>query len=153
KAELASAQAKAVAALESWGAWLEKEKLAAARRDFRIGASLYRAKLQHTLQSGMSADQIRARAERDLRETQAVMYDTASGLYRKLLPGQSVPADRAAAIRAVLDKLSESAPQADTILQQASREFQSARTFIEEHNLVTLYDTPLKIVEMPEFQR
>jgi uncharacterized protein (DUF885 family) len=61
--------------------------------------------------------------------------------------------DRGKVIRAVLDKLAERRPDASTIVKDATREFAEATAFVKKKGLVTVYDTPLKIVEMPEFQR
>jgi uncharacterized protein (DUF885 family) len=152
RASVAPAQAKAIAALEDWGKWLASDLLPRANRDFRIGPEVYRAKLRHTLASGLSPQEIRVRAERDLRETQQAMYEVAVGLHRKYFPERNRD-DRPSVIRAVLDKLAESRPRADTIVEQAKRELADAAAFVRRHRLVTVYDDPLRIVEMPEFQR
>ena len=147
KASIAPAQAKAVAALESWSKWLSSDLLPRATRDFRIGPDLYRAKLKFSLDSDFTADQIGERARKDLADTHAVMYETARTLYK----GNST--DRKEVIRAVLDRLAEQRPTAATIVDQSKRELADATAFVRKQNLVSVYDTPLRIVEMPEFQR
>jgi uncharacterized protein (DUF885 family) len=69
------------------------------------------------------------------------------------LPGKSDLSDRKQVIRTVLDKLAQRRPQADTVVDQARRDLTEATEFVRKHNLVTLYETPLRIIEMPEFQR
>ena len=151
--KIQAAQAKAIAALEDWGKFLNDQVLPRATRDFRIGPELYQAKLRYNLDSTMTIEEIRQGAERDLKQTQAAMYDTAASLYPKLFPDKTAVSDRKAVIRAVLDKLAESRPDAATIVTLARREFMDATEFVRAKNLMTIYDTPLEIVEMPEFQR
>jgi len=141
KAALAPAQAKAVAALKDWRDWIQKDLLPRANKDFRIGPELFRAKLRYTLGSDLSPAQIRERSLRDLKETQAAMRETS----QKISGSPN--------IKAVLDKLAESRPNASSIVELAQRDLVECTDFIRTHNLVSLYDSPLKIVEMPEFQR
>lgn len=150
---IAPAQHDALAALDDWVRWLKSDLLGRATRDFRIGPELYRHKLFYALNSSLSPEDVRARAERDLLETQTELYQTATRLYPKLL-GSAIPdRDRKAIIRAVLDKLAEQKPEAGTIVEQARRELVEATAFVRKSGLVSVYDTPLRIVEMPEFQR
>jgi uncharacterized protein (DUF885 family) len=153
RASVAPAQARAIAALQEWGQWLEKDLLPRATRDFRIGPEMFRAKLRYTLESDLSPDDIRTRAGRELTETQNAMYDTAAGLAKKLNLTVKDAGDRKLLIRSVLDKLAESRPKADTIVAHATRELAGATDFVRRHHLVSVYDTPLRVVEMPEFQR
>ena len=150
---LPEAQSKAIAALEAWSAHLTSKVLPNATRDFRLGPKLYAEKLRLTLGAGLTVDEIRARAERDLAQTQNAMYQTALPLYRAYFKTAAGSADRNKVIRAVLDKLSENRPDAATIVAEATRELAGAAEFVRKHELVTVLDTPLKIVETPEFQR
>ena len=147
KESIGPAQQRAVAALQSWRDWLEKEIVPKADRGFRIGPDLYRAKLRYTLASDLSPDEIRSRAEKDLRDTQTRMYEIALKL------GFSKSGDRASVIRATLDKIAENRPSADTIVSVAERDLKDATDYVRTRKLLTVYDSPLKIVEMPEFQR
>ncbi|MBC7925692.1 MAG: DUF885 domain-containing protein [Bryobacteraceae bacterium] len=144
---IAPVQAKAVAALNEWREWMKTELLPGANQDFRIGPELYQAKLRHTLGSDLTAAQIRERADRDLKQTQAMIYDTASRLTKP------VAGNRTATIRAVLDKLADQRPSGDTILGLAQRDMVEATEYVRTHNIVSLYESPLRILEMPEFQR
>jgi uncharacterized protein (DUF885 family) len=144
---LEAARDKAVGALKEWREWLQKELLPRANKDFRIGTELYRAKLRHTLSSDLAPEQIRTRAEADLKQTQAAMYETA----RKL--GGTAGGDRSKVIRSVLDKLAESRPDASSIVALAKSDLAEATDFVRSRGLVTVFESPLRIVEMPEFQR
>jgi uncharacterized protein (DUF885 family) len=145
--EVADAQGKAVRALEAWRQWLSSDLLPRAKRDFRIGPDLYRAKLRLALHSDLSPEEIYRRAQKDLETTKQMMYRIAAGQVTKAAPA---PSD---VVRAYLDKLSDQRPDAATVVEQARRELADATAFVRKHKLVSVYDTPLKIVEMPEFQR
>ncbi|MEO5960084.1 MAG: DUF885 domain-containing protein [Opitutaceae bacterium] len=155
KAELAPAQEKAIAAFTAYKAWLEKDVLPTASGEFRIGAERFRKKLRYALDSDLSPEEILARAERDLAETTAAFYATALPLFKKYFPAAdaAAQADRPKAIKAVLDKLAEKRPDDDTVVAGAKEITDAATQFVRARNLVTVPDTPLKIITLPEFQR
>ncbi len=64
-----------------------------------------------------------------------------------------VPTDRKAVIRAVLQRLSDSAPNNSTVVKFAEQDLAEATAFIRAKNLLTLPSDPVKIIVMPEFQR
>ena len=150
--DLAPAQARAVAALDDWGRWLEQDLLPRAHRDFRLGPELYRIKLRHTLDAEITPDQIRERAGRDLERAQEEIYRTAVMLYQRWSPNADV-SDRKHVVRAVLDKLAENRPTAETIVPEAERVLREATELVRAKELVTVPATPLRIVVMPEFER
>jgi uncharacterized protein (DUF885 family) len=148
-------QEKAMAALTAYKDWLENELLPRATGEFRIGAERFRKKLGFALDSDLSPEQILDRAERQLVTTTEELRATAEPLYRKYFPGQSggAPATPAAMIKAVFDKLAEKAPTDETVVERAKEITAAATRFTREHDLVTVPDTPLKVIVLPEFQR
>ncbi len=86
KAELAPAQATAIAALTDYGKWLEKDLLP--RSNGRISARRgeISAKLKFALSSDMSKEDLLKRAETDLKQTQDRMYAVAKPLFDKHFP-------------------------------------------------------------------
>jgi uncharacterized protein (DUF885 family) len=154
RAKLAPARKRAIAALESYGIWLEKELLPRSNGDFRIGREAYRQKLRFAIDSELTPETILGSAEAELRATQAAMLETALPLYRQYFPGKAVDGvDRTTVIRAVLDKLAEVHPDSATIVDQARRSLAAATDFVRAKNLVTVPDDPVKVIVMPEFQR
>ena len=155
KAELAPAQAQAVAALKDYQQWLEHDVLPHANGNFRLGAEKFRKKLHYALASDMPMEEILRRAEHELETTTQQMYVTALPLYRGYFP-QATEADqhdRAKVIKAVLDHLATKHANDDTIVQRVRDITDAATRFVREHHLVTVPDTPLKIIVLPEFQR
>ena len=150
--DLAPAQQRAVAALEDWGRWLEHDLLPRAHRDFRLGPEIYRAKLRYSLDSDLTPGQIHERAGRDLQRAQEEIYRTAVVLYQGWSPNADV-SDRKRVVRAVLDKLAENRPTADTIVPLAERVLGEATELVRAKQLVTVPSTPLRIVVMPEYER
>ena len=156
EAELAPARAAAVAALEEYGRWLEKDLLPRSTGDFRLGDAMWRKKLRFSLDSDLSKEEIYARAQADLKVTQQAMYETALPLFKKFHPevtDAAKLADVKYVNKAVLDYLAQSRPNNDTIVEKAKATLAAATEFTREHKLMTVPKEPVKIIVMPEFQR
>ncbi len=155
-AELKPARDAAVAALEEYGQWLEKDLKPRSTGDFRIGDAMWRKKLHFSLDSDLSKEDIYKRAMTDLKATQQTMYETALPLFKKFYPDvtdQAKLKDVKYVNKAVLDKLAEDHPNNDTIVDQAKKTLAIATAFVRDHKLVTVPSEPVKIIVMPEFQR
>lgn len=156
KAELAPAQARAVAALEDYGKWLEQDLLPRSKGDFRLGDAKFRQKLRYALESDLSMEEILRRAEADLRATQAEMYEVALPLYKKYFPDEKNAAklaDKKLVIKAVLNKLADEHPTNDTIVELANKDLQTTTDFVRTHNLVSVPNEPVNVIVMPEYAR
>ncbi len=155
KEELAPLQEKTAAAIEDYKKWLEKDLLPRSDGDFRLGADKFRKKLRFALASDLSMEEIMKRAQLDLQETQTAIYETALPLYKKYFPQADPPslAGKKEVTAAVLNKLSEQHPDDNTIVGYAQKIVGEATDFVRSHNLVTIPDTPLDVIVMPEFKR
>src|SRR5438067_4605202 len=151
--EFRPAQRKALAALAEYQRWLEKDLLPRSTGDFRIGEEKFRKKLRFALDSDLSKEEILRRAEADLKSTRAAMYRTAVQLWPQVFPDKPVPADEAAAIKAILDDAARKRPNNETVISQATRALADATAFVKEKAFITVLDEPLEIVPTPEFQR
>jgi len=158
RGRLRTAIGRARTAVTQHQLWLEKRLLPEAKGDFRLGAELYDAKLRFALDSPLSREQIRARAQSELARTRADMYTIA----RAILPGRPnapplpatpSPDEQQAAIAAALELAYEEQPPRDKVFDAARHAFEQAQSFVRAADLVTLYDDPLEIIPMPEFQR
>ncbi|MGE5616787.1 MAG: DUF885 domain-containing protein [Bacillota bacterium] len=149
-------QAKALAALEDYGQWLEKDLLPRSDGDFRLGDAKFRRKLAFDLDADFTKEEILRRAQADLERTQGELYKAALPLYKKYFPDEKDPeklANAHAVTKAVLDKLAQAHPTNDTIVPFASETLARATRFVREHKLVSVPDDPVKVVVMPEFDR
>ena len=154
KAALAPARARAAAALKDYGVWLDKTLLPRSDGDFRFGKANFEQRLKFSLDSDLSADEILARAEADLKTTQAQMEQVALPLYKRWFPGKPTDGvDGHVIVRAVLDRIADTHPDNDTIVAEARDDLDKATAFVREHRLVSLPSRPIKVIVMPEFQR
>jgi len=139
-------------------AWIDKQLVPNAKGDFRIGAALYDAKLAFALNSPLSRQEIRTRAQAQLASTRAEMYAIA----RKVLAGKpkapplpETPNDsqQQAAIQAALELAYAEHPARDKVVATAEEALAKATEFVRAKNLVGMPDAPVKIIPMPVFQR
>jgi len=139
-------------------AWIDKQLVPNAKGDFRIGAALYDAKLAFALNSPLSRQEIRTRAQAQLASTRTEMYAIA----RKVLAGKpkapplpETPNDsqQQAAIQAALELAYAEHPARDKVVATAEEALAKATEFVRAKNLVGMPDAPVKIIPMPVFQR
>jgi uncharacterized protein (DUF885 family) len=158
QAELRAAIDKARKAVSQHQIWLDKRLVPEAKGDFRIGAALYDRKLGFALDSPLSRQEIRQRAERELAATRAQMYEIA----RKVLGGNESPrympdAPEAevqqSVITAALEIAYSQRPPRSEVFGVARSTYDQALAFVKAKGFVTVYDDPLDIIPMPEFQR
>jgi uncharacterized protein (DUF885 family) len=139
-AAVEAARPDALAALAAHKDWLASRL--AAGGDFmdpRLGAELFSRKLSLTLSTASDADAILARAEADLER----ITDEITAVAGRL---GGTP-------REVLGRLSAAAPDEATILAFAADALAAQTAFVREHDLVTVYDDPVEIIDMPEIDR
>lgn len=152
KKNLQYARNSAIKVLEEYGDWLENDLLPRSDGNFRIGDEKWQRKLHYTLSSSFTKEQILESAEKDLNETQTVLYETALPLYKKYF-GELVSTDKSTVIKTVLDKLAEKRPDNSNVVDLAKLSLESTTEFVRKQNLVTVPNDPVQIMVMPEFQR
>jgi uncharacterized protein (DUF885 family) len=147
---------KARTAVKQHQIWLERKLVPEAKGDFRLGATLYDRKLAFALDSPLSRQEIRERAERELAATRAQMYDIA----RTVLAGREPPlpetpdaeTQQKGIVAALELAYADHPPRAD-VFDVTRKTYESALAFVRAKDFVTVYDDPLDIIPMPEFQR
>ena len=107
--------------------------------DPRLGSDLFARKLSLTLSAASDADAILARATGDLERITEEITEVAATL-------GGTP-------REVLDRLSAAAPDEATILAFCVDALAAQTAFVREHDMVTLYDDPVEVIDMPEINR
>jgi len=107
--------------------------------DPRLGPELFSRKLSLTLQAAADSDAILARAEADLERVTEEITRVAAGL-------GGTP-------REVLGRLGAAAPDESTILAFCAQALAAQTAFVRDHDLVTLYDDPVELIDMPEINR
>jgi uncharacterized protein (DUF885 family) len=145
-AEVEHARPAALAALAEHRDWLAArlagDDAAAGGAGFadpRLGRNLFARKLSLTLSAASDADAVLARAEDDLERLTDEIAEVAAEL-------GGTP-------REVLDRLGAAAPDEATILAFCADALTAQTAFVREHDLVTLYDDPVEVIDMPEINR
>jgi len=146
------------AAVDARQAWLDGTLVPNSRGDFRLGAKRYDEKLHFALMSSLSRAEIKQRAEAELASVRGRMYEISRGLLKDRLPAeqlpeQPTPAQQQAAIEAALELAYAERPAPDHLVADATADLQQARQFVIDHQLVSVPATPVRIIEMPEFQQ
>ncbi|TXH80254.1 MAG: DUF885 domain-containing protein, partial [Pseudoxanthomonas sp.] len=139
-------------------AWLDKTLVPNAKGDFRIGQALYDQKLQFALLSSLSRADIKQRAEGELKRVREEMYGIARTVLKDkpgapALPETPTANEQQKAIEAALELAYAERPARDKVVPDAEAALAQATEFVRKHDLVTLPDAPVEIIEMPEFQR
>ncbi len=168
QAELAGPRSTALEAINEHRRWLQRrldEAHHQGSRDPRIGADLFRHKLRLTLDAAADADEIVSRAEMNLEGVTEQIAETAGRLpgtshgdagSPRAGAGDRHPGDAngsAELVHQVLDRLAADAPEDNTILALVEKAFHKQCAFVREHALVTVYDDPVEVIEMPEIAR
>ena len=107
--------------------------------DPRIGRERFARKLALTLSAQADSDAILARAENDL---ERITEDITA-----------LAAELGGTPREVLDRLAAAAPDDSSILRFCAAALAAQTEFVRAHDLVTLYDDPVELIEMPEIDR
>ncbi len=148
----------ATAAVEQQQQWLEKDLLPNAKGDHRLGAKLYDEKLRRVLDSPLSRQELKQRAEFELQRVRTEMYALAvKALAQKKLgftaPVQPTPEQKQTTIAAALELAYADVPPRDGVVLAAEKSLEITTAFVKSRDLMTLPPDPLKIIVMPEFQR
>jgi Bacterial protein of unknown function (DUF885) len=166
EANLAAVLPQALDALAEHTRWLE-ERLASGQRDGfrdpRLGAELFARKLRLVLDTELPVEQILARAEADLARVTEELADAAARLVAaegSHDPGGQAQGSRGGqaqgetdVVRAALGLLAADAPDDATILDFVRAAFTVQQDFVTAHDLVTVFDDPVEVIEMPEIDR
>src|SRR3954447_1942861 len=142
---LRAAAESAHAALAEHRDWLAAQA-EGATRDPRLGESLFRAKLTLTLDTATEPAELLARAEAELARIGERITEEAGRL-------AGVTQPTADTVREVLDELARDVPTNETILALCRDALATTTDFVRGRELVTVYDDPIAIVEMPEIDR
>jgi uncharacterized protein (DUF885 family) len=158
RTKLEDAAAALKAAVDVHQDWLDKTLVPNAKGDFRIGAKLYDEKLVFALNSPMGRKDIRERAEAQFAATRAAMYDIARGVLAGRKDAPPTPAhptdgEQQAAIAATLELAYADRPMRDKFVGACEQAVKVATAFVRGRDLITLPNTPVKVIETPKFRR
>ena len=158
RARLETAIAAARAAIEQHQRWLEADLEPNAKGEFRIGRELYEQKLAFSLMSPLSREEIRKRAEAEVRRVRSDMYDVSrraltDSEHAPPTPDEPTQAQQQAVIEAALELAYAERPARENVVNVARMTLQETTEFARAKDFVSVPDEPLEIILMPEFQR
>jgi uncharacterized protein (DUF885 family) len=158
RARFGAASEALTQAVTAHQAWLEDHLVPNAHGDFRLGRALYDQKLAFALNTPLSRQEIRRRAEAALVDTRAEMYRLASRILEGRAgapptPAAPSPEQQQAAIKAALDLAAEDRPARDEVVSFARQALAEATDFVKSRDLITLPAAPVQVIIMPEFRR
>ena len=138
--------------------WLDETLVPNAKGEFRVGAELYDQQLRFALNSSLSRQEIRQRAEAELARIRDEMYTVARGVLAGKAGAPATPdapteEQKQAAIEAAMEYAYEQRPARDQVVDFAKHTLEVATQFVRGKDIVTVPDDPVKIILMPEFQR
>jgi uncharacterized protein (DUF885 family) len=156
--DLKPAAAKVVEALKEYQQFLEQNVLPRAGDNWRIGREKFTKKLELELNSGLTADEVRAEAEREAERVERDMYVIARQLWASAFPRRPLPPEdadgRRATITAVLAHFNRQHGKAEDLVRDAKVTVDQIKAFISANDILRLPDPDLcRVIEMPEFQR
>ncbi|WP_166206343.1 DUF885 domain-containing protein [Cognatiluteimonas telluris] len=139
-------------------AWLDTSLVPNAKGDFRIGQKLYDEKLRFSLDSALSRQEIKQRAQAELTRVRGEMYDIARGVLKGKphappTPAAPTDAQQQKAIEAALELAYVQHPARSDVVDAAKQALVKATAFVRDKDLVTVPNDPVKVILMPEFQR
>lgn len=146
------------AAVAEHQTWLDKVLVPNAKGEFRLGAAIYDTKLRFALASSLSRADIKARARRALTATRTEMYAVARQALAgrpdaPALPDLPTAEQQQKAIEAALELSYARRPARDGVMAAAADTLKQATAFAAKAQLVTMPESPIKIIPVPEFQR
>jgi uncharacterized protein (DUF885 family) len=156
--ELDRVRPAALTALDEHRTWLSAQLTATPADGFadpRLGAQRFARKLSLTLNAQADADAILARAHADLDRVSEEIAAVAADIAGTTAPGRAgaSAAQGDPVVRQVLGRLAADGPDNQSILALGRQALTQQTGFVAEHQLVTLFDDPVEVIEMPEIDR
>jgi uncharacterized protein (DUF885 family) len=128
--------------------------------NWRLGGTLYSRKFRYSLEAGIEADNTLHDAEVALSAVRARMLGLALPLHREMFPAHNDHADSSGAEREnavigeVLGKIAENHSTREHYMDDARKDLDEARAFVEQKHLLTLpARSNLQVIPTPEFMR
>lgn len=150
----------ALDAMNKFQTFLKNNLTARTNSDWRLGQDRYTRKFRLSLEIGVEPDTVLDQAERRLREVRSHMMELARPLHAQIAPAHRDHAELSgdeqqnAIIGEVLNKIAERHSSPESYMDDAKKDLEEARAFVEERRLLTLPPrSNLQVIPTPEFMR
>ena len=158
RAELQAAAAPVVARLKRYQEFLEKDLMARATGEWRLGRKRFAQKLEWVLDAGVGADQVLADAESEFVRVNGELRVISRQLWSRYFPKQPIPPDdtegRRLLVARVIEAVSQEHGAAEALVGDARASVDRIKAFIRERDILRLPEPDrCQVIEMPEFKR
>ncbi len=150
----------ALDAMTQFDKFLKSSMTTRANYNWRLGGAIYPRKFRYSMEAGVEADNTLQQAERDVPVVRARMLKLALPLHREMFPAHKDHADLAdtelenTVIGEVLDKIAEKHSARDRYMDDARKDLEEARAFVQQKHLLTLpARSNLQVIPTPEYMR
>ncbi|HXB71359.1 MAG TPA: DUF885 domain-containing protein [Candidatus Acidoferrales bacterium] len=162
--DLADAYARAARpaldAMRKFESFLTHSLAARKEETWRLGGDRYSRKFRFALESGIEADTTLQNAERELTAVRARMLELALPLHRTFYPSHKDhtevlgPERENLVIGETLNRIAERHSTGESFMDDARKNVDEARNFVQEKHLLTLpAHANLQVIPTPEFMR
>jgi uncharacterized protein (DUF885 family) len=150
----AQAAKTALAALRQFQDYLKSNLSNRDRHDWRLGRDRYTKKFRYILAAGVDPESVLADAEADVARVRARMLERSLPLHKKLYPSHGAHENENVVISEVLARIADRHSTPASYMQDARRDLEEARRFVQSKHLLTLPPRDnLQVIETPEFMR
>src|SRR5579883_152681 len=150
----------ALEAMNKFQGYLKNSLSARSGYDWRMGQDRYTRKFRYQLESGVEADTTLDQAERQMKAVRAHMLELALPLHGRMFPGHKDHGDLSgdarenAVVGEVLAKIADRHSTRESYMDDAKRDLDEARAYVQQQHLVTLPSkSNLQVIPTPVFMR
>jgi len=158
--DYARAARPALAAMHKFDEYLQNSLTSRDHADWRLGQAKYTRRFQYVLEAGTEADTLLAQAERELERLRTHMLELAMPLHSQMFPAHKDHADLSGnalknqVIGEVLSRIAERHATPETYMDDARKDLDEARAFVQQKRLLTLPTrSNLQVIPTPEYMR
>jgi uncharacterized protein (DUF885 family) len=156
----ARAARPALDAMNRFDQFLRNRMVSRTDYSWRLGGTLYPRKFRYSLSAGVEPDHTLQQAERELVKVRARMLALALPLHAQMFPAHKDHADLAGeerentVIGEVLGKIAERHATPESYMEDARKDLEEARAFVQQKHLLTLPPrSNLQVIPTPAFMR
>jgi uncharacterized protein (DUF885 family) len=142
RTQFESARDGALAAIDSFAAWMKDDLLPRSRGEFAYGEERFRKLLSYTDFVDRPLAELEKRGMDDLRANQAMLHELAANIDASKTPAE------------VVDMVSQDHPNAEQLIPETDALLDALRDFAVERRLATMpTDVRIRVAETPSFAR
>ena len=156
----AQAARPALDAMTKFDKFLKTSMTGRVNYSWRLGGTLYPQKFRYSIEAGVEPDSILHQAELELAAVRGRMLKLALPLHREMFGAHKDHADLSGADREnvvigeVLGRIAERHSTRDSYMEDARKDLQEARAFVQQQKLLTLpARSNLQVIPTPEYMR